>query len=171
MTRGLLRVSRYRFRATFGRRRGAYLSLVLLIGLVGGLSLGAIAAARRTGSSFSMYLASTNPSNLSLGTALYNPALGYTSGYNPSLVRTIAHLPDVRQAKSWTEVYSLPLAPNGEPTAAAERANDNVLGSINGIFFDQDRVSVVQGRIADPRRADEVMMTVAAEQHARPPCR
>ena len=167
MTGGLLRVSRYRFRATFGRRRGAYLSLVLLIGLVGGLSLGAIAAARRTGSSFSTYLASTNPSDLSLGTALYNPALGYTSGYNASLVRTIAHLPHVRQAKSWTEVYSVPLTPSGEPTAAAEQANDNVLGSINGIFFDQDRVSVVQGRMADPRRADEIMMTAAAEHMLR----
>ena len=47
MNQGALRVSWYRFRATFGRRRGAYLSLVLLIGLVGGLAMGALAAARR----------------------------------------------------------------------------------------------------------------------------
>ena len=45
-----LRVSGYRFRATFRRRWGAYLSLVLLIGLVGGVAMGAIAPAptRRT---------------------------------------------------------------------------------------------------------------------------
>ena len=70
MTGQLLRFSRYRFQGTFRRRRGAYLSLVLLIGLVGGLAMGALAAARRTESSFSTFLASTNPSNLSLGTAL-----------------------------------------------------------------------------------------------------
>ena len=32
----------YRFRATFGRRWGGLLSVVLLTGLVGGLSMGAI---------------------------------------------------------------------------------------------------------------------------------
>src|SRR5208283_4830545 len=82
----LLRLSRYRFQRTFRQRRGAYLSLVLLIGLVGGLSMGALAAARRTESSFPTFLASTNPSNLSLGTALWSPALGYTTGYNGRLV-------------------------------------------------------------------------------------
>lgn len=59
MTGGLLRVSGYRFRATFRRRWGAYLSLVLLVGLVGGVAMGAIAAARRTQASFATYLAST----------------------------------------------------------------------------------------------------------------
>ena len=60
------RVAWYRFRATFGRRLGGYLSLVLLVALVGGLSMGALAAARRTQSSFATYLASTNPSNLGI---------------------------------------------------------------------------------------------------------
>ena len=40
----VLGVARYRFRATLGRRWGSYLTLVLLIGLVGGLGMGAIAA-------------------------------------------------------------------------------------------------------------------------------
>jgi hypothetical protein len=82
VTGQLLRFSRYRFRRTFRHRWGAYLPIVLLIGLAGGLSMGALAAARRTESSFPTFLASTNPSNLSLGTALWNPALGYTTGYN-----------------------------------------------------------------------------------------
>ena len=93
MNGAALRVSGYRLRATFGRRRGAYLSLVLLIGLVGGLAMGALAAARRTESSFPTFLASTNPSNLSLGTAIYNPALGYTTGFDGRLVDTIARCP------------------------------------------------------------------------------
>ena len=120
MTRQQLRVSRYRFRSTFGRRWGAYLSLVLLVGLVGGLSMGVAAAARRTGSSFSTFLASTNPSDLSLGTALYNPALGYTTGYDATLVDKISHLPHVKRAESYAEIYGVPIRPNGLPTAAAE---------------------------------------------------
>ena len=44
----VLGVARYRFRATFGRRRGSYLTVVLLVGLVGGLAMGALSAARRT---------------------------------------------------------------------------------------------------------------------------
>ena len=135
VTGQLLRFSRYRFQGTFRQRRGAYLSLVLLIGLVGGLSMGALAAARRTESSFPTFLASTNPSNLSLGTALWNPALGYTTGYNGPLVATIARLPHVRRAESYSAIYSVPIGANGQPTAAAEKANMNVDGSVDGLYL------------------------------------
>jgi hypothetical protein len=138
------------------------LSLVLLIGLVGGLSMGALAAARRTESSFPTFLASTNPSNLSLGTALWNPALGYTTGYNAPLVAAIARLPHVRRAESYAAIYSEPIGANGQPTAAAEKANFDVNGSVDGLYFNQDRVTVVKGRMADPKRANEIMMTVGA---------
>ena len=56
----------------------------------------------------------------------------------------------------------MPIGANGQPTAAAEKANVDVNGSVNGLFFNQDRVTVVQGRMADPKRADEIMMTVGA---------
>ena len=116
MTGQLLRFARYRFMGTFRQRRGAYLSLVLLIGLVGGLSMGALAGARRTESSFPEFLANTNPSDLSLGTALWNPALGYTSGYNGALVATIGRLPHVRRAESYADIYSAPIGANGDVT-------------------------------------------------------
>ncbi len=84
---GALKVSVYRFRRTLRHRWRGYFAVVLLVGLVGGLGMGAIAGARRTQSSFPTFLASTNPSNLSVGTALYDPALGFTTGYNaPSFV-------------------------------------------------------------------------------------
>ncbi len=138
------------------------MSLVLLIGLVGGLSMGALAAARRTESSFPTFLASTNPSNLSLATALWNPALGYTTGYNGPLVATIARLPHVRRAESYSGIYSEPIGANGQPTSAAQKANFDVNGSVDGLYFNQDRVTVLQGRMADPKRANEIMMTVGA---------
>ena len=88
-----LRVAWYRFRTTLGGRRGAYLAVILLVGLVGGVATGAIAGARRTQSSFPTYLASTNPSDFGAITAVINPLIGSTVGYNPKILRTIAHLP------------------------------------------------------------------------------
>jgi hypothetical protein len=160
--KGVLTVALYRFQRTFRQRRGAYLSLVLLIGLVGGLSMGALAAARRTESSFPTFLATTNPSNLSVATALWNPALGYATGYNGPLVATIARLPDVRRAESYSGIYSEPIGANGEPTSADQNANFDVNGSVDGLYFNPDRVTVLQGRMADPKRANEIMMTVGA---------
>ena len=43
----------------------------------------------------------------------------------------------------------------------AARSMSNAMGfpgSIDGEYFDQDRVTIVQGRMANPRRADEVVM-------------
>ena len=63
-TRQVLAPAWYRFRATFRQRRGRYLAIVVLLGLVGGIALGAIAGARRTQSSYPVYLASTRPADL-----------------------------------------------------------------------------------------------------------
>lgn len=60
----VLRVAWYRLRVTIRRRWSGYLSLALLIGLVGGLAMGSIAGARQTQSSYPQFLASTNPSEL-----------------------------------------------------------------------------------------------------------
>ena len=46
------------------QRWAGYLTLVLLVGLLGGLGMGSFAAARRTQSSFSTFVAGTNPSDL-----------------------------------------------------------------------------------------------------------
>lgn len=62
----VLRVAWYRLGATFAHRRGGYLSVVLLIGLIGGIAMASIEAGRRTQSSYPTFLASTNPSDLSV---------------------------------------------------------------------------------------------------------
>jgi hypothetical protein len=162
---GALRIAGNRLGPTFRRRRGGYLALVVLLALVGGLAMASLAGARRTQSSFPTFLASTNPSDLTLGTALYNPALGYTTGYDGSIVKRIAALPGVTRAESYSAVYGLPVGADGKPTAAAVNANNaNILtdGSVNGLFFDMDRAKVVAGRRADPSRPDEIMATRGA---------
>jgi hypothetical protein len=114
MSRAALRVAGYRFRVTFGDRWGGYLALVLLIGLVGGLALGAVAAARRTQAAFPAYLASTNPSDLTVLTGLAGPG----SGYDPALVHEIAKLPHVRRVESYAGLNVAVLAPGAPPGAA-----------------------------------------------------
>ena len=58
----------YRSRNTFARRWSGYLGLMLLIGLIGGVAMGSIAAARRTQSSYPAFLAGTNASDLTMST-------------------------------------------------------------------------------------------------------
>ena len=149
MTRARAEVAWYRFRSTFQSRRGAYLSLILLVGLVGGVAMGAIAGARRTQSSFPVYFQSTNPSDFGAVTSVINPLIGSTVGYNPTLVRRIAALPHVRRVGSASGLDVIPLGPHGEPleTSAFPPAPGNGLGSDNGYGFNQDRLTVVQGRL------------------------
>ena len=107
----VLRIARYRFRATLGYRWGGYLAVVLLVGLVGGVAMASIAAARRTQSSFSVFLASTNPSDLSV------PTFGDSASgsYSATLTTKIARLREVRHVEAWISVNAAPLRPDGAP--------------------------------------------------------
>jgi putative ABC transport system permease protein len=159
----LLRVAVYRFRATFGRRWPGYATIILLIGLVGGLAMGAIAGARRTQSSFPVYAASTHPAQIQAFNAFLDPAIGDNSGYYPARARAIAHLPHVSVAATvvgfdanlvlLSHLHTHPEP--GEKPPVFE-------GSTDGDFAKEDRVTLVQGRLADPARRDEVVMNAQA---------
>jgi putative ABC transport system permease protein len=155
MSKGALGVAGYRVRATLRHRWGSYLSLIILVGLVGGLGLGSLAAARRTQSSFSTFLASTNPSDLSVsaysGNGTGNP------NYDPALTAAIARLPHVRHVVAAIEVTGAPLASDGSPRLGVTSEAFPV-ASVSGLFFTQDRVAVTQGRPASPGRPDEIVM-------------
>lgn len=157
-----LLVASYRYRASFGRRWGGYLSLVLLVGLVGGLSMAALAGARRTESSFAIYLASTNPSNLGITVfgGVGNGG-GSAPGYSASALEAIARLPGVKHVEAAIPVAAAPLAPDGAPRLGG--INDvQPIASVDGLFFNQDRLAVTAGRMADPDRPDEIVMTALA---------
>ncbi len=158
MTRTTIRVAWYRFRTTFGSRRGGYLAVVVLIALTGGVAMGAVAAARRTQSSFPAYLAGTNPSDLGAVTAVLNPLVNSAVGYDPNILHVIAHLPHVKHTASASGLNVLPLGSDGAPqnVPSFPVAAGNGLGSDDGFGFDQDRLTVVAGRLPDPRRAHDV---------------
>jgi FtsX-like permease family len=153
MSRQAFGVAWYRFRSTFRDRRGGYLALVLLLGLVGGLALGAVAAARRTQAAFPAYVASTSPSDLTVLTGLASPAAG-RAGYDPGLIRAIARLPHVRRVESYAGLNVAILGRGGAPAGFPMP----LPGSIDGEFFRQDRVTIVQGRMPSPGRAGEAVI-------------
>lgn len=172
--RGLrgLRPSWYCFTATFRRRRGGYLAVVVLVGLLGGLAMASVAAARRTASSPSVFVASITPSDLVGVSGVLNPILGSTSGYDEANVRAIRRLPHVEDVESLSGIDFLPLDSKGAPLYAPNfypPSAGNGYGSVDGLYFHQDRVVVTAGRMADERRADELMLTsdAAAALHAR----
>src|ERR1035441_1095215 len=85
MSRSALSVTWYWFRVNLARRITSYLAVVLLVGLIGGIAIGSLSAARRTKSSFDVFLASTNPSDMSVLLAA------------PNLTKKISHLPLVQR--------------------------------------------------------------------------
>ena len=150
-------VAWYRFRATLHQRQSSYLAIVLLVGLVGGVAMGALAGARRSQSTFPAFLAATNASDLQV--QVYN-----VSGLAVAdLTEKLAHLPLVNRVGRAPYLLLDQLGPKGMPLAGAANTNEvQELGSDGGMYFTQDRVTVVQGRMADPRRADEMVATAAA---------
>ena len=163
----MAREAGYRFRACFRARWSGYLALVLLIGVVGGVAMAAVAGARRTQSSFPAYLASTNPGDVQAFTE-FDPITG--SGYSAKIDRAIA---TVRYVSRAVDVIGFDgtlqvLGPASQGGVPGE-APPSVEGSPDGDYFTQDRVSVVQGRMADPSRSDEIVMSAgaAAEQGLR----
>jgi hypothetical protein len=57
--------------------------------------------------------------------------------------------------------YAAPLRPDGAPILD-HLAQIYTAASVDGLYFNQDRMAVIQGRMADPRRPDEFVMTAEA---------
>jgi hypothetical protein len=158
----VLRTAWYRFATTFARQWGGYLTVLLLIGLLGGLAMGSVAGARRTLASPAVYAASANLVSFGVGTGVLNQS-GSSSGYDPSLVDTIAHLPHVSHVTTITGLNLVALNRDGSPNRLDANPG-NGSGSVGGAYFEWDKVTVLQGRMADPRNPHEYMMNSLGAQ-------
>jgi putative ABC transport system permease protein len=153
-----LGLARYRLRSTFRRRLGGYLTLAILVGLVGGLGLGSLAAARRTQASFSSFLASTNPSELQV--SVYGASGGGADNpnYDPGLTAAIARLPHVTHVAPGMELVGAPLTAGGAPRIRVSGLAYPI-ASLGRLFFTQDRLGITVGRMSDPARPDEIVVS------------
>jgi hypothetical protein len=134
-------VSWYHFRASFHQRWSGYLTVVLLIGLVGGVAMGAVAAARRTQSAFPAYLADSHPSDLQF--QFYS---SQTLSSLDNLTRELEHLPQVTRVAIAPTLLIIPLGANGRPLPNSVNGDEfTTIGSVAGEYFTQDRVAVVAG--------------------------
>jgi hypothetical protein len=149
-------VAWYRFRATFARRWGGYLSVVLLIGLIGGIAMASIAGGRRTQSSYPAFLASANTSDLDV--SVYVPNGGAATA---PLTAKFARLPGVKTVRDLAVPTFVPLTADGAPRLAT-LSDVQIVGSVDGMFLDLDRPGIVDGRRANPNRPDEIVMTASA---------
>ncbi len=153
----------YRFRTTFRRQRGGYLTLLVLVGLLGGLAMGAVAGARRTLASPAVYVASTRPISFSIITGVLGPG---TSGYDPSIIRTIAHLPHVAAVTSVSGLNLVALNRDGSPNKLDANPG-NGSGSIDGAYYRWNRATVVEGRMPNPGNPHEFAVNALAAQGLR----
>jgi len=150
-----LRVSWYRFVHTFRVRWTGYLTIVVLVGLLGGISMASIAGARRTQSSFATLMSRANSSQLEGLTGVYNPTIGQ-NGYSASLIKTIGHLPYVKDVKSLLGMNLLILNAKGAPILASEGQSMN--GSLNGEQLSQDIDLFTNGRAPNPKKVNQFAM-------------
>ena len=127
----------------------------MIIGLVGGVAMASVAAARRTQSAFPRILAASNASDLDVD----------PGAYSARVVDQISHLPRVRSAESYVALNGLRALRSGfaDPQTSFNQRVE-LVGSLDGLYFDQDRVIITSGRRANPRRPGEI---VISEQTAR----
>ncbi len=113
----------------------------MIVGLVGGVAMASVAAARRTQSAFRRILAASNASNLDVD----------PGPYSARVVGQISHLPRVRSAESYVALNGLRALRSGfaDPQTSFNQQVE-LVGSLDGLYFDQDRVIITSGRRANP---------------------
>ena len=162
MSRSAARLAWYRLRATLRHRLGGYLALAVLVGLIGGIAMASMTAARRTDSSYPDYLASTNPSGLIIQpNSNFAQAETAAQAYRlyQGLLTELRHLPHVRALATADAFNAALLTPRGGygPVLFTQV---QLVASSDGMFARQDRLTIVQGRRAV--RPDEVVATSRA---------
>ena len=149
----------FRFRAELRTRWRGALALALLVGLAGGIVLTTVAGARRTDSAYSELITETDAPDL-----LVNP----NDGNGSELVDRydeVARLPQVERLGVAFGVFVLPV---GVPVE--EIFDDIQLAPTEDDLYDTFGFNVLDGRLPNPRRVDEVAVDfrVAEREDLRP---
>ena len=149
------RIARFRLARTWSRGWASFVAFVLVIGVVGGVAISSLVGARATQNSYTTLIHRSNPSAMSL------------SLYAPVSTSQLAKLAGVRHVEAVEYSFNaIAISQLNMPILNKAFASNDVtpMASLDGEYFNQDRVSVVAGRRADPRRADEFMATALTER-------
>jgi hypothetical protein len=151
----------YRLRATLRRRLGGYLALAVLVGLIGGIALASVTAARRTESSYPDYLASTNPSSLIIqpNSNINVSSAAQANQIYQHMLSRLRHLPHVTGLATADAVNAAMLTPRGG-YGTVLFTQVQLVTSGDGMFTRQDRLTVTAGHRAV--RANQVVATARA---------
>ncbi len=118
--------------------------------------MGSLAGARRTQSSYPTFLASTNPSTLSM--AVYS---NLTGAAGRSITIAIERLADVARVRTLAAGAAVPLNSRGAPRLSTVNSVV-VAGSTDGYLTRQDRLALLAGHLADPSHINQIVMTPGA---------
>ncbi|MEX1008514.1 MAG: FtsX-like permease family protein [Acidimicrobiia bacterium] len=143
----------YRFRAELRTRWRSVFALALLVGGATSVVLVAAAGARRTDTAYSRLSAQTN-----FWDVLVNPDDGVESGLDSNAV---AGLPGVVQAG---RVDGLFLA-GADRKASIDLMNDIAFASEGSLFYRLGRPKILDGRMPDPARAQQVLVNSRFADH------
>ena len=154
------RVITYRARRTLAHRFRSYLAITLVLGALGGLALGSIAAARRTQSAYPQFLESTNPSTLQVTVWEYTTSTGAVPlRQQDAMAGELSRLRNVRHVERFVYPLTAPINAKGQ----LERdAAISPVASVAGDFFNEDRPAVVAGRMPNPDSPGEFATTPLA---------
>jgi ABC-type lipoprotein release transport system permease subunit len=129
------------------------LALALLVGLLGGVALGAVAGARRTATAYGRYLTAINASDVFVNVPGSLPGLSATRPYE-----LISALPGVIAHAAYIGLSGVPLA-HGKPVNSF--LVNGLNGSLDGEYFSQDRATVLAGRLPAQGSTSTVVLTSA----------
>ena len=139
-------VAWYWWRATWRTAWRPALVVVLLTGLLGAVSMAALAGARRTESAYGRYLQSIHASDVMVNIPSTNTAL----------ITKVEHLPGVRSSAAFAGLDANPVVRG--------RVDDSFLtnsveSSVDGAFYRQDTLSVLSGRLPRPAAPNEMALS------------
>jgi FtsX-like permease family len=136
----------YSWRATRRLNWRSSLTVVLVCGILGAIALGALAGARRTETAYGRYLKSINASDVMVNIPLPNT----------SLIAKVSALPGIRSSAAWLGLAANPVV-HGRVDDAFTIGG--LAGSLNGEYFTQDTMTVLDGRLPRLDATKEIALT------------
>jgi hypothetical protein len=126
-------------------------ALALVVGLLGGVALGAVAGARRTATAYGRYLSSINASDVFVNVPGSLPGMSATRP-----VTLISSMPGVISHAAYIGLNGLPVVHGRVDNSFL---TNSVNGSLDGEYFSQDRVTVLAGRMPPQASTTTVVLT------------